>query len=108
MKPAISPWLLAALAAMVIVAIGGKSYSYDNVELKQVKATGTVIRVKLEGGFWGIKASDGEKYDPLDSLPKEFRKNGLKIRFEATLDKEAVSTHMWGTIIKIEKVKKAE
>ena len=33
---------------------------------------GTVKRVKLEGGFWGIFGDNGQKYDATGSLPAEF------------------------------------
>ncbi len=97
------------MTAVVLIAVYGLSQASDKEkEPERVKATGTVTRVELEGGFWGIKAEGGKSYDPLGSLPKEFRKHGLKVRFEATVDKDAMSFHMWGKIIKIEKIEKAE
>jgi len=105
MESRITLWLRAALTAVVLVALCGLSQASEKKEPERVKATGTVDRVNLEGGFWGIKA-DNKSYDPLGSLPKEFRKDGLKVRFEATVEKDAASFHMWGTIIKIEKIEK--
>lgn len=53
-------------------------------------------------------ANTRELAAPLASLPKEFRNDGLKVRFEATVEKGVASFHQWGKIIKIEKIEKAE
>jgi hypothetical protein len=108
MECRIKSWLPLGLTFVVLIAVGGLSHAADKEkEPERVKAAGTVTWVDLEGGFWGIKADDGKHYDPLGSLPKEFRKDGLKVRFEATVEKDAMSFHMWGKIIKIEKIEKA-
>lgn len=62
--------------------------------------TGTVVFLSFEGGFYGIKADDGKSYDPLN-LPTEFRKEGLRVRFEAKEMKDQASFHMWGVIVQI-------
>jgi hypothetical protein len=107
MRSRITSWSRVSLIVLVAIAAWSLSYAADP-EPEQVKATGTVVKVELEGSFWGIKANDGKSYDPLDSLPKEFRKDGLKVRFEATADKDAMSTHMWGTIVKITKIEEVK
>ena len=76
-------------------------------EPERVKAPAT-SHMSSWRSFWGIKADDGKQYDPLASLPKEFRKDGLKVRFEATVEKGVASFHQWGKIIKIEKIEKIE
>jgi hypothetical protein len=102
-------WLRLGLTTAVLIAACGLSRASDEKkEPERVKTTGTVTWVELEGGFWGIKADNGKSYDPLGSLPKDFRKNGLKVRFEALVQKDAISFHMWGTIIKIEKIEKTD
>ncbi|MEK6756891.1 MAG: hypothetical protein AABZ02_12130 [Bacteroidota bacterium] len=70
-----------------------------------VKLTGTVIYVSLEGGFYGIKGDDGKNYDPVN-LPEEFRKDGLRVRFEAKELKDRASFHMWGILIEIVSIQK--
>jgi len=62
--------------------------------------TGTIVFLTFEGGFYGIKADDGKSYDPVN-LPAEFRKEGLRVRFEAKELKNQASFHMWGAIIEI-------
>lgn len=66
----------------------------------QISATGTVRFQQIEGGFWGIVADDGRKFDPMD-LDVAFQKEGLRVKFTAMPDSDRMSTHMWGTIIKL-------
>ena len=65
-----------------------------------VSGTGTVRRIDLEGGFYGIVGDDGMKYDPVN-LAREFQVDGLRVGFEARVRKEQASTRMWGTLIEI-------
>lgn len=76
----------------------------DPMAPKTVKARGTVSRIELEGGFWGIVSDGGEKYDPRN-LPKEFQEDGLRVRFEGHLVGD-VSFHMWGQGLSITKIEK--
>lgn len=64
---------------------------------------GTVTKVELEGGFWGIKGEDGNDYRPVNELPPAFRKEGLKVIFEF---RPAVgfSMFMWGTDVNISSI----
>jgi hypothetical protein len=66
----------------------------------QINTTGTVRFQEIEGGFWGIVADDGRKFDPM-GLDAKFQKEGLRVRFEATPDADRMSTHMWGTIVSL-------
>jgi inhibitor of cysteine peptidase len=61
---------------------------------------GTVTYQDLEGGFYGIVGDDGQKYDPLN-LEAKFRKDGLRVAFDATVARDVVTTHMWGTPVNI-------
>ncbi len=62
--------------------------------------TGTIVYKGLEGGFFAIDGDNGSKYDPI-SLPESFRKDGLKVKVTARLRKDAMSIHMYGSIIEI-------
>jgi len=62
--------------------------------------TGTIVFLPFEGGFYGIKADNGKSYDPIN-LPVEFRKEGLRVRFEARELTGRASFHMWGIIVEI-------
>ena len=65
-----------------------------------LQISGTVVYKDLEGGFYAIDAGDGGKYDPIN-LPESFRKDGLKVKIKARLKPDAMSSHMYGTIIDI-------
>lgn len=67
-----------------------------------IQATGTVQHQDLEGGFFGIVADDGTKYDP-GTLPEAFRKDGLKVKFTGRKT-NAMTTRMWGTTVEIDKI----
>ena len=63
-------------------------------------STGTIVYLSFEGGFYGIKGDDGKSYDPMN-LPVEFRKEGMRVRFEAKVLGSQASFHMWGIIVEI-------
>ena len=65
--------------------------------------TGTVRYVGLEGGFYGLVADDGRKYDPVD-LPDRYKKNGLRVKFRVKEKKGTMGIHMWGKIVEVVKI----
>jgi hypothetical protein len=66
----------------------------------QIKTDGTVRFISLEGGFYGIVADDGTRYEPVN-LKEEFRVDGLRVRFTAKPAMDQVSFQMWGLRIEI-------
>jgi hypothetical protein len=80
-------------------------YSCATVHGDKMNATGTVVFLPIEGGFYGIQGDDGKKYDPAN-LPDEFRKDGLRIRYEVKEVKGRAGVHMWGTIVEIVHIEK--
>lgn len=70
-----------------------------------ISGTGTIKYIGVEGGFYGLIADDGERYDPLN-LSEEFQVDGLKVSFEAVLKQEVKTFHMWGIPVEIKKMKK--
>ena len=67
--------------------------------------TGTVLYIPIEGGFYGLIADDGTKYDPTN-LAEEYKQNGLRVKFKVNPKKGVASIHMWGTIVEIMKIEK--
>ena len=67
--------------------------------------TGTVRYVGVEGGFYGLVADNGEKYDPIN-LPNEYKKNGLRVKFQVKEKKGMAGIHMWGKIVEIVKIQR--
>lgn len=61
---------------------------------------GTVVYIDLEGGFYGILSTQGDKYDPIN-LPIEFQHDGLPVYVVAKIRTDLGSIHMWGIIIEI-------
>lgn len=99
--------LLCAAGVMLSVCLGAGA-AEPKKEKATIAATGTVVHVNLEGGFWGIQGDDGKKYDPGSSLPAEYRKEGLRVKFEAEEVKGVFTIRMWGTVVRILKIEKIE
>ncbi|MBC7217078.1 MAG: hypothetical protein H5U36_02670 [Candidatus Caldatribacterium sp.] len=69
-----------------------------------IRGTGTVTYVPLEGGFFGIVADNGKRYEPVN-LPEDFREDGLRVAFVAE-PFEGMSSHMWGELIRLVRIEK--
>ncbi|MBE0596158.1 MAG: hypothetical protein IH614_02700 [Desulfuromonadales bacterium] len=65
-----------------------------------ISFAGTVTYIPLEGGFFGLVAEDGSRYDPLQ-LPEAFRHDGLAVQVTARRLEGMVGFHMWGQKIEI-------
>jgi hypothetical protein len=73
----------------------------------RINTTGTVRHQSLEGGFWGIIADDGRRFDPM-GLDAAFQKEGLRVRIEAMPETDMMSTRMWGTMVTLTKIEPIE
>ena len=69
-----------------------------------INVTGVVHHSDLEGDFWFVKSDDGTIYDPVGGLPVEYQKEDLHVRMEAKIKRDAVTTHMIGTVVEIVKI----
>jgi hypothetical protein len=59
---------------------------------------GTVRFIDLEGGFYGIVTSSGERFIP-DNLPRALLADGITIRFTAMIGNQEPGITMWGRTI---------
>jgi len=89
--------------ALIALALLSQSCSTDSGD--NFSVTGTIVFLSFEGGFYGIKGDDGRSYDPIN-LPVEFRKEGMRVRFEAKELRDRASFHMWGTIVELVHIEK--
>jgi hypothetical protein len=71
-----------------------------------IRFTGKVVHNSFEGGFYGIVADDGGKYDPIN-LPAKFKKAGQRVSVVVKKKPDAMSFRMWGTIVEIIEIKAA-
>ncbi|MEW6118051.1 MAG: hypothetical protein AB1553_14305 [Nitrospirota bacterium] len=102
--------LLIAIAtayALAAAACSNGSAASERTEGGIIAETGTVKYINLEGGFYGIIGDSGVRYDPTN-LQKEFKVDGLRVRFTAKHQTSAVSFHMWGTLIDIISIEKLQ
>ncbi len=66
-----------------------------------VEFTGTVRYIDMEGGFYGIVADDGSRFDP-ENLPEQYARDGARVAVKASLNpRRMMSTHMWGARVRI-------
>ena len=55
-----------------------------------MKIRGTLKKIDISGGFWGIVDLDGNHWRPL-KVPKELQKEGLLVEFELQKAEEQFS-----------------
>lgn len=77
--------------------------SYDRPAPGPLAFSGKIVRLELEGGFWGILSEQGERFDPMN-LPAEFRREGLSVSGHLVVREDMAGTHMWGRIVEIKDI----
>ena len=68
-----------------------------------MQITGKIVRVNISGGFWGIEGDDGRKYQPSDSIPSRYQRDGLKIKAEVQPSND-FTIFMWGQSVKVSRI----
>lgn len=68
--------------------------------MAMVRISGIAKYQDIGLGFWGIIASSGRHYRPVN-MPSELKKEGLSIRCKAIEIHDDESIFMWGKAIKI-------
>ena len=81
-------------------AAAGCTPSNNATDEDVIETTGTVQYVDLEGGFYGIVAEDGTRYDP-GGLPEAYQEDGLQVSFRAEPREGVLTTRMWGEVVRI-------
>lgn len=74
-----------------------------------VSAVGTVTRVELEGGFYGIVVAEADtaRYNPMN-LEAAYQQDGLRVRFRGRLRTDVMTTQQWGRPLEILEIVKLE
>lgn len=68
-----------------------------------VSGVGAITYVDLEGGFYGLVADDGTKYNVIN-LEDAFKEDGLRVRFRGTVRDDLMTTRMWGRNLEVEEM----
>ena len=66
---------------------------------------GTIKYVKIEGGFHSIFGDNGEQYNPIN-LPRAFKKDGLRVAFQAIKSKRSAGIPYPGIRVEITRIRK--
>ena len=69
-----------------------------------VEFVGKVVKVNLEGGFCGLVADDGRRFEPLN-LPPAFCRDGLPVQVKGAVIPGGVSFRMWGSRLRIDSIR---
>ncbi len=72
-----------------------------------VSGVGTITFFDLEGGFYGLVADDGARYDPLN-LDDAFKQDGLRVRFSARLRTGIMTIRQWGKPVEIQEMSRLD
>jgi hypothetical protein len=88
--------LLTAVVLMAAACTPGNNTSRNGI----IEGTGTVQYVELEGGFYGLVADDGTRYDP-SGLPEAFQEDGLRVSFQVEPREGVLTTRMWGQVVSL-------
>jgi hypothetical protein len=69
-----------------------------------LRITGVVSHVQLEGGFYAIRGDDGVTYDPTN-LPPAFQRDGLRVEAEARRRDDMMGIHQAGPIVQLVRIR---
>ena len=97
-------WLAPLL--LVLVCLSCSNHDAKPADPNVITANATVRHQEIEGGFFGLVADDGTKYDP-GTLPEAFRKDGMRVKFTARKT-NAMTTRMWGTTVEVDHIEALE
>jgi len=87
---------------LILCALSCSNHDAKPADPNVITANATVQHQDIEGGFFGLVADDGTKYDP-GTLPEAFRKDGLRVKFTARKT-SAMTIRMWGTTVEIDHI----
>ena len=96
--------LLLFLTACTGPAAAGSSRSAPRSE-NYVEFSAKVVLSSLEGGFCGLVAEDGQRYEPVN-LPLEFCQDGLAVKVSGERIVGGISFRMWGKQLRIETIER--
>ena len=98
--------LLLGLAVLCLTVVPvAVSCAGDKGKGGPITVTGTITYIDLEGGFYGFVADNGDRYFPVN-LDQQYKVNKLKVRIEGKIQKNVMTTAMWGTPLEILKVER--
>ena len=74
---------------------------------QEKRGVGTITYLDLEGGFYGLVADDGARYDPLN-LEEAYREDRLRVRFRVRIKSDVMTIRMWGTPVEVVEMERYE
>lgn len=99
--------LLFGLAVLLPLLMVSCQTSENSLTESENAMHGTIRFMNLEGGFYGIEADDGSKYNPLN-LPEAFKQDGLRVSFRVQVREDVMTIQQWGTPVEIVEISNLE
>jgi len=96
--------LAAVVVAMLVIGCSTPAPRHPGADLLRIDAQ--VTWVDLEGGFWGLVAEDGTRYDP-PAIPRRFQRDGLPVHVVAK-PVDGLTARMWGQPVRVLRIGSAE
>lgn len=75
----------------------------DTKGTEMLTIKGTIVYQQIEGGFYGLDAEDGKKYQP-HSLAKQYQQHGLIVEVTGVIDENILTFQQYGPVFKIKSV----
>ena len=101
LRTSLAPLLLLAVVGCSADALAPTPPPTPPCEADRCDIRGRVVWADLEGGFWAIRGDDQVTYDPLNNLPADFRRDGLRVRASLRIRRDLASFHMVGPIVEV-------
>jgi len=80
---------------IAIMACSSGAPLLQSEEKGLIRGTGMIRYMELEGGFYGLIADTGQRYDVFD-LAESFQQDSLRVRFGVRIRRGVMSIRMWG------------
>ncbi len=61
---------------------------------------GKIVYQNLGTGFWGIEATNGQQYRPVN-MPEQLKHEGARVHLIVREVKEEMSIFMWGKAVRV-------
>jgi len=95
---------MSVAALLVVLPVACHPTGAEKQTVNTFTFDGRVVRVSIEGGFFGLVDRQGNRYLP-DRLPAAMRRHNLPVRVRARLLPPAPSYRMWGRRIQLEEIR---
>ncbi len=92
---------------LLLIACDRDSDSQPSPATRYIKSYGTIVHLQIEGGFYGIIAANGSRYNPVN-MPDSLTRDSLPVYFEGEIQKDVATIQIWGEVIELSEIRTRE